>query len=117
MTRILLVSNDYPPRPGGIQSYLEQLVTRMAGEHELTVYAPRWKGSAEYDERVAERLSFTRAAEELSLSQPTVSAQIRALTDEVGMPLLEKVGRRLRLTPATARRSPRADGHGRIARG
>ena len=36
MTRILLVSNDYPPRPGGIQSYLEQLVTRMTGEHELT---------------------------------------------------------------------------------
>lgn len=51
-------------------------------------------------ERVAERLSFTRAAEELSLSQPTVSAQIRALTDEVGMPLFEMIGKTISLTDA-----------------
>ncbi len=51
MTRILLVTNDFPPRRGGIQSYLEQFVHRLAatGEHELTVYAPRWKGAQDYD--------------------------------------------------------------------
>lgn len=47
--RILLVTNDFPPRPGGIQSYLQELVTHLAGSHEVTVYAPRWKGCERYD--------------------------------------------------------------------
>ena len=51
-------------------------------------------------ECVARRLSFTRAAEELSLSQPTVSAQIRQLTEEVGMPLFEQIGKAVSLTDA-----------------
>lgn len=29
MSRVLLVTNDYPPRPGGIQSYLEALVGHL----------------------------------------------------------------------------------------
>ena len=47
MTRVLLVTNDFPPRRGGIQSYLEQFVVRLAatGEHAITVYAPQWKGA------------------------------------------------------------------------
>lgn len=49
---------------------------------------------------VARRLSFTRAAEELSLSQPTVSAQMRQLAEEVGMPLFEQVGKTISLTDA-----------------
>jgi len=38
MTRVLLVTNDFPPRPGGIQSYLEQFVGHLAatGEHQTT---------------------------------------------------------------------------------
>lgn len=44
-----MVSNDFPPRPGGIQSYLLELVTRLAPSHEITVYAPQWKGSAPFD--------------------------------------------------------------------
>ncbi|MBL8385812.1 MAG: LysR family transcriptional regulator [Burkholderiales bacterium] len=51
-------------------------------------------------ECVARRLSFTRAAEELSLSQPTVSAQMRQLADEVGMPLFDHVGKTIALTDA-----------------
>ena len=31
MTRVLLVTNDFPPRRGGIQSYLEQFVGRLVG--------------------------------------------------------------------------------------
>lgn len=49
MQRILLVTNDFPPRPGGIQSYLRELVDRLAHTHEVTVYAPRWKGCARFD--------------------------------------------------------------------
>ena len=42
--------------------------------------------------------SFTRAAEELHLTQPTVSMQIKKLTDAVGLPLFEQVGKRVYLT-------------------
>jgi DNA-binding transcriptional LysR family regulator len=43
---------------------------------------------------------FTRAAEELFLTQPTVSMQIKKLTDAVGMPLFEQIGKTLYLTDA-----------------
>jgi LysR family transcriptional regulator, low CO2-responsive transcriptional regulator len=44
--------------------------------------------------------SFTRAAEELHMAQPTVSVQIRKLTETVGVPLFEQVGKRMFLTEA-----------------
>ena len=55
MSRVLLVTNDFPPRRGGIQSYLEELVGQLvaAGTHTLTVYAPKWKGSDDFDEQAA----------------------------------------------------------------
>lgn len=51
-------------------------------------------------EAVARHGSFTRAAEELYLAQPTVSVQIRKLTETVGMPLLEQIGKRVHPTGA-----------------
>jgi len=51
-------------------------------------------------EAIARRKNFTRAAEELFLTQPTVSAQIKQLTDIVGMPLFEQIGKRISLTAA-----------------
>jgi DNA-binding transcriptional LysR family regulator len=51
-------------------------------------------------EAVARQLSYTRAAEELHLSQPAVSMQVRQLEDEVGLPLFEKLGRTIDLTEA-----------------
>lgn len=44
--------------------------------------------------------SFVRAAEELHLTQPAVSMQIKQLEEAVGLPLFERVGRRLTLTEA-----------------
>jgi DNA-binding transcriptional LysR family regulator len=49
-------------------------------------------------EAIARLGSFTRAAEELYLTQPTVSMQIKKLTDTVGMPLFEQVGKKIYLT-------------------
>ena len=49
---------------------------------------------------VARHLSFTRAAQELHLTQPAVSQQVNLLEEEVGMPLFEHQGRRIRLAPA-----------------
>jgi DNA-binding transcriptional LysR family regulator len=44
--------------------------------------------------------SFTRAAEELLITQPTVSSQIKQLTKVIGLPLFEQIGKRLYLTEA-----------------
>ena len=44
--------------------------------------------------------SFTRAAEELFLTQPTVSMQIKKLADSIGLPLFEHIGRNVRPTEA-----------------
>jgi DNA-binding transcriptional LysR family regulator len=49
---------------------------------------------------VARLGNFTRAAELLYLTQPTVSQQIAALEAQLGAPLIERLPRRLRLTPA-----------------
>jgi DNA-binding transcriptional LysR family regulator len=51
-------------------------------------------------EAIARSGSFTRAAEELFLTQPTVSQQIKQLTKAVGLPLFEQVGKRIYLTDA-----------------
>jgi DNA-binding transcriptional LysR family regulator len=51
-------------------------------------------------EAVTRHGSFTRAAEELYMAQPTVSVQIRKLTETVGMPLIEQVGKRVQPTAA-----------------
>lgn len=50
--------------------------------------------------RVAEAGSFTRAAAELSLSQPSITKQIAALEQELGATLIDRSGRTLHLTPA-----------------
>ncbi|MGB5726579.1 MAG: LysR family transcriptional regulator, partial [Thiogranum sp.] len=51
-------------------------------------------------EAVARHLSYTRAAEELHLSQPAVSMQIRQLEDNLGLPLFERVGKKVYITEA-----------------
>ncbi|MFC8526084.1 LysR family transcriptional regulator [Nocardia sp. NPDC057227] len=78
--------------------------------------------------RVAETLHFARAAEELHLSQPALSQRIRTLEREIGVVLLERNRRGVRLTaagaafldPATAalaRGAQAADAARRAARG
>jgi phosphatidylinositol alpha-1,6-mannosyltransferase len=52
MMPTLLVTNDFPPRAGGIQGYLAELAARLpAGE--LVVYAPAWAGAEEHDAALA----------------------------------------------------------------
>ncbi len=48
MRRTLLLTNDFPPRTGGIQSYVQALAERL-DERDLVVYAPSWPGDAEFD--------------------------------------------------------------------
>src|SRR5918911_2565278 len=51
-------------------------------------------------ECVARHLSFTRAAEELHLTQPAVSTQVKELEGHAGVPLFEQLGRKIYLTQA-----------------
>src|SRR2546429_999119 len=48
----------------------------------------------------ARHMNFSRAAEELHLSQPAVSTQIKEFASHVGLPLFERIGRKSFLTPA-----------------
>lgn len=84
MSRILLVTNDFPPRRGGIQSYLEELVGRLAtsGDHDITVYAPKWKGAGAFD-TAAEAAGYrvVRHPTTLMLPEPSVEARMRGLIE------------------------------------
>ncbi len=46
--RTLLITNDFPPRPGGIQRFVHDLAVRQPGG-ELVAYASSWRGAAEFD--------------------------------------------------------------------
>lgn len=54
-------------------------------------------------ESVARHLNYSRAAEELHLTQPAVSTQIRALEEHCGVALFEQLGKKVYLTPAGER--------------
>ena len=54
MRRTLIVTNDFPPRQGGIQSFVHELALRLDPD-ELTVYAPKWDGDAAFDAAPAVR--------------------------------------------------------------
>ena len=82
MTRVLLVTNDFPPRRGGIQSYLHELVGQLVqtGAHTLTVYAPKWKGCEEFDEEARTAgYEVVRHPTTLMLPGPGVDDRMRRL--------------------------------------
>lgn len=57
---------------------------------------------------VAENLHFGRASDQLLVSQPSLSRQVRALEREIGVALFERTSRRVALTPAGAQFVPLA---------
>ncbi len=88
MARVLLVTNDFPPRRGGIQSYLENLVGELVttGRHTLVVYAPAWKGADRYDATAREAgYEVVRHPTSLMLPEPTVAKRTRRLIEGHGI--------------------------------
>ena len=65
-------------------------------------------GRLEAFAQVAALLSFSKAADALYLTQPTVTARIQALERELGEPLFERMGRTIRLTDAGKSYMPHA---------
>lgn len=83
---MLLVTNDFPPRPGGIQAYLGEFVGRLAASrsHAVTVYAPHWKGAEAFDTR-ATGYQVVRHPGTLMLPGRAVDARMRRLITEHGI--------------------------------
>ena len=54
----------------------------------------------EYFMAVASELHFTKAADKLGISQPTLSQQIRLLEQRIGTPLFRRIGKKIYLTEA-----------------
>ncbi|MGI5292542.1 glycosyltransferase family 4 protein [Nonomuraea polychroma] len=77
MTNVVIVTNDFPPRPGGIQSFVHGLALRTPG---VTVYAPTWPGCAEFDRRQPYRV--VRHPTRLMLPTPAVARRAARLVAE-----------------------------------
>jgi len=76
MPKVLIVTNDFPPRPGGIQSFVHALAVRLpAGS--VTVYAPAWEGAAEFD--AAQPFPVERHPTSLMLPVPSVARRAARL--------------------------------------
>ena len=79
--RTLIVTNDFPPRQGGIQSFVHALATRLpAGT--VTVYAPAWAGAAEFD--AEQPFPVVRHPTSLMLPVPAVRRRAAAIAREYG---------------------------------
>src|SRR5699024_8820725 len=72
MRRTLLLTNDFPPRPGGIQSFLHTLSLRLPAEA-LMVYAPRWRGDSHLRFDAAQPYPVVRHPTTLMLPTPAVA--------------------------------------------
>ncbi|TYB44530.1 glycosyltransferase family 4 protein [Actinomadura chibensis] len=67
--RTLFVTNDFPPRPGGIQAFVHGLAARRP-PGSVVVYAPAWKGDAAFD--AAQPFPVVRHPGSLMLPEPGV---------------------------------------------
>jgi len=54
----------------------------------------------EYFKVLCDELHFTKAAEKLNISQPTLSQQIKVLESELGIPLFDRIGKKIAITDA-----------------
>lgn len=74
MSRILIVTNDYPPRPGGIQAFVQALAVRQPVD-EVVVYASSWRGHADAQAAfdAAQPFPVVRDAASVLLPTPAVA--------------------------------------------
>ncbi len=79
--RTLLVTNDFPPRVGGIQRTLHSLVRELPPDR-VSVFAPRWEGSAEFD--AGEAYAVYREPREFLWPTPEVRRRVREVVRETG---------------------------------
>ncbi|MFD5325090.1 glycosyltransferase family 4 protein [Streptomyces sp. NPDC127092] len=88
MHKTLIVTNDFPPRPGGIQAFLHNMALRLDPER-IVVYASTWKRSREGIEATAafdaeQPFTVVRDRTTMLLPTPRVTARATALLREHG---------------------------------
>jgi phosphatidylinositol alpha-1,6-mannosyltransferase len=135
MHKTLIVTNDFPPRPGGIQAFLHNMALRLDPER-FVVYASTWKRSREGIEATAAfdaEQPFTVVRDRTTMLLPTPGATRRAvgLLREHGCtsvwfgaaaplglmaPALRRAGAE-RLVAATRRAGPSCPPHGSCCAG
>ncbi len=81
MRSTLIVTNDFPPRQGGIQSFVHELALRLDPD-DLTVYAPKWDGAAEFDAR--QPFEVVRHPTSLMIGGPSVTRRAAELVRSRG---------------------------------
>ncbi len=81
MPKVLIVTNDFPPRSGGIQSFVHSLALGMAAGS-VVVYAPAWPGAAEFDAK--QPFPVLRHPTSLMLPVPGVARRARQILIEHG---------------------------------
>ncbi|MEV5545076.1 glycosyltransferase family 4 protein [Streptomyces sp. NPDC052309] len=82
MRKTLIVTNDFPPRPGGIQAFLHNMALRLDPER-VVVYASTWKRSREGLEATADfdaEQPFTVVRDRTTMLLPTPGATRRAVS-------------------------------------
>jgi phosphatidylinositol alpha-1,6-mannosyltransferase len=79
--RILCVTNDFPPRAGGIQAFVHGVLVRQP-EGSVVVYAPKWKGDAAFD--AEQPFPVIRHPTSLMLPEPTVLRRAREIARSEG---------------------------------
>jgi len=72
----IVVTNDFPPRPGGIQAYVHNLALRQPAS-ELVVYASAWEGAGAFD--AAQPFEVVRHPTSLLLPTPDALRRVRAV--------------------------------------
>ena len=77
----MLVTNDFPPKVGGIQSYLYELFRRLP-PHELTVLTTAFRGAGEFDRRQGFRVE--RSWSPVLLPTPGLARTVRQLSQATG---------------------------------
>ncbi len=81
MTKTLVVTNDFPPRAGGIQNFVHALAIRQpAGS--IVVYCSDWRGSAEFD--AAQPFPVIREKTSILLPAPAVGRRAAEIAREHG---------------------------------
>ncbi|MDH6279628.1 glycosyltransferase family 4 protein [Prescottella agglutinans] len=81
MRRTLLVTNDFPPRPGGIQSYLHTFAAQLPAD-DLVVYAPRWRGDSHIRFDAEQPYEVVRHPTTLMVPTPFVARRAAKLVEK-----------------------------------
>ncbi|HEY9556146.1 MAG TPA: glycosyltransferase family 1 protein, partial [Acidimicrobiales bacterium] len=77
----LFVTNDFPPKHGGIQTMLWELWRRL-DPSSFTVFTTPYDGAAEWD--ADQPFRVVRSKEKVLLPTPALVRQVKALATEVG---------------------------------